>query len=199
MHQVMHQVMYQVMHQSQVHMSNLFYAAESGISSESCQIEGAVSHVCNVYFPKCTMPALQEVAWLMQESGEDQGLPVQGTCPNCGKSQSWKDVLAKSESVPWRQTGYATHLSFPYMLMQSSNHCLYPYIDRGPRCRGGHSCPVLGALCGNLGSAAAWGTLGETFVTLQKVHSAVEAEHQLVGPWVYAAWPGARCSFGKDM
>ena len=42
----------------------------------------------------------------MQEAGEEQGLPVQGTCPGCGKPQSWADVLARSESVPWRQKGY---------------------------------------------------------------------------------------------
>ncbi|KAL0032103.1 hypothetical protein WJX77_005130 [Trebouxia sp. C0004] len=40
----------------------------------------------------------------LQESGEEQGLPVQGTCPGCGASQTWGEVLSKGESVPWKQS-----------------------------------------------------------------------------------------------
>ncbi|KAL3161568.1 hypothetical protein ABBQ32_010433 [Trebouxia sp. C0010 RCD-2024] len=43
----------------------------------------------------------------LKESGEEQGLPVQGTCPSCGAAQKWSDVLAKCQSVPWRQSSKA--------------------------------------------------------------------------------------------
>ncbi len=54
----------------------------------------------------------------VQESGEEQGLPVQGTCPGCGATQTWGDVLSKSESVPWRQSRYFHYFTilFTYML-----------------------------------------------------------------------------------
>ncbi len=42
----------------------------------------------------------------VQESGEEQGLPVQGTCPGCGTTQTWGDVLSNGELVPWRQSRY---------------------------------------------------------------------------------------------
>ena len=44
----------------------------------------------------------------VQESGEEQGLPVQGSCPGCGEVQNWMDVLSRSESVPWRQSRYSS-------------------------------------------------------------------------------------------
>ena len=55
---------------------------------------------------------------MMQESGEEQGLPVQGTCRNCGAGQVWADVLSKCESVPWRQSRSACAAA-------AADHCVY--------------------------------------------------------------------------
>ena len=59
----------------------------------------------------------------VQESGEEQGLPVQGTCPGCGAAQTWGDVLSRGESVPWRQSRYLYFVMLHNKQSSSDAYC----------------------------------------------------------------------------
>ena len=84
----------------------------TGTTSQYKQLEVRSVHIkaCNAAGLECGITGNLKLCLVhVQESGEEQGLPVQGTCPTCSKGHSWMDILAKSESVPWRQKRYGNN------------------------------------------------------------------------------------------